>query len=67
MLVKLDFAGKKVEDLLGQRDLSLDEAVAVIGPRIGMPDLKYLQFPHDDAEKGMRKMELSADVTQTSR
>ena len=32
-LVRRDFTGKGVEDMLGQRDLSLDEAIAVIGPQ----------------------------------
>ena len=34
-LVRRDFDGKMVQDLLGQRDLSLNEAIAVMGRRIG--------------------------------
>jgi len=63
-LVRRDFTGKRVEDMLGQRDLSLDEAIAVIGRRIGMPDLKYVQFPYKEAEIGMREMGISADVSR---
>lgn len=62
-LVKCDYTGKQVQDLLGQRDLSLNEAIAVIGRRIGIPDLKYVQFSYEDAAKGMTGMGLSADVT----
>ena len=38
-LLQRDFAGSKVQDLLGPRDVSLAEAAAVIGKRIGKPDL----------------------------
>jgi uncharacterized protein YbjT (DUF2867 family) len=63
-LVKRDFAGTVVKDLLGQRDLSLDEAIGVIGRRIDWPDLKYVQFPYDDAAKGMIAMGLSPDFSR---
>ena len=63
-LVRLDFTGKVVKDLLGQRDLSLDEAIGVIGRRIGWPDLKYVQFPYDDAEKGMVAMGIKPDLSR---
>jgi uncharacterized protein YbjT (DUF2867 family) len=63
-LVRRDFHGKVVEDLLGQRDLSLEEAIGVIGRRIGLPDLKYVQFPYDEAAKGMVAMGISPDVSR---
>jgi hypothetical protein len=63
-LVRRDFAGKMVENLLGQRDLSLNEAVAIIGRRIGMPGLKYVQFLYEDAAKGMMEMGMLA-ITET--
>ena len=63
-LAKLDFSGKSVRDLLGQRDLSLDEAAAVIGKKLGKPDLKYVNFPYDDAEKGMVAMGLTPDMSK---
>jgi len=63
-LEKLDFSGKSVRDLLGQRDLSLDEAAAVIGKKLGKPDLKYVNFPYDDAEKGMVAMGLTPDMSK---
>ncbi len=61
-LVKRDFQGKQVRDLLGQRDLSLDEATSVIGRSIGRPDLKYAQFSYDDAAKWMAEMGISEDL-----
>jgi len=63
-LMKRDFSGKSVRDLLGQRDLSLDEAAAVIGKKLGKPDLKYIAFPYDDAEKGMVAMGLTPDLSR---
>ena len=63
-LVKRDFEGKEVQDLLGQRDLSLNEATAVIGRKIGIPDLKYVQFSYEAAAKGLREMGISANVTE---
>ena len=63
-LVKRDFSGTSVRDLLGQRDLSLNEAAAVIGKKLGRPDLTYVAFPYEDAEKGMTAMGLSADLSR---
>lgn len=63
-LVRRDFTGKVVKDLLGQRDLTLDEAIAIIGNKIGWPELKYVQFPYADAEKGMVAMGISPDASR---
>lgn len=63
-LVKRDFEGKSVQDLLGQRDLSLNEAFAAIGKEIGWPSLKYVQFSYEEAEKGLREMGISGDVSR---
>jgi hypothetical protein len=62
-LVRRDFTGKMAQDLLGQRDLSLNEAVAIIGRRIGMPELKYVQLLYEDAANGMFEMGMSEDVS----
>jgi uncharacterized protein YbjT (DUF2867 family) len=62
-LVRRDFIGKQVLDLLGACDISLNEAFSIIGQRIGLPDLKYVQFPYDEAAKGMIEMGISEDVS----
>jgi uncharacterized protein YbjT (DUF2867 family) len=62
-LVNRDFAGKSVQDLLGQRDLSLVEATAVIGRAIAMPGLQYVQFPYADAEEWLLEMGVGKDVS----
>jgi len=63
-LVSRDFSGKVVKDLLGQRDLSLEEAIGVLGRRIGWPDLKYVQFPYDEAVEGLVAMGISPDASR---
>lgn len=62
-LVKRDFAGKSVADLLGERDLSMSEAAAIIGSNLGKPDIAYVAFPYEDAEKGMVAMGLTPDLS----
>ena len=63
-LMRRDFSGTSVRDLLGQRDLSLQEAVAVIGRGIDKPDLKYVQFSYEDALKGLIAAGLSEDMSR---
>src|SRR5882672_5617895 len=46
-LLHLDFSGRQIRELLGQRDLSITEATAVIARGIDKPDLRYQQFPYD--------------------
>ena len=63
-LIKRDFTGKSVRDLLGERDLSLNEAAAIIGTKLAKPELKYVAFPYEDAEKGMVASGLSPDISR---
>ncbi|MEK6590690.1 MAG: NmrA family NAD(P)-binding protein [Nitrospinota bacterium] len=63
-LIKHNFSNKSIRDLLGQRGVSLNEAATVIGKKIGKPDLKYVQFPYDQAEKGLLQAGLSPDVSR---
>ena len=46
-LLRPSTQGKKVRELLGQRDLTYPEVAATIGRAIGKPDLKYVQAPDD--------------------
>ena len=55
-LLKLDFNAKQTRELLGQRDLSMNEVAAVIGRAIGKPDLRYAQFPYDQVEQFLLQM-----------
>ncbi|MCI0444691.1 NmrA family NAD(P)-binding protein [bacterium] len=63
-LNRLDFKGKTVLDLLGPRDVAFAEAAKILGAAIGKPDLPYVQFSYEDAEKGMVQGGLSADIAE---
>jgi uncharacterized protein YbjT (DUF2867 family) len=52
-LLDLDFSGKPTRELLGQRDLSMNEATAAIARAIGKPDLRYQQFPYDQMQQAL--------------
>lgn len=55
-LLKLDFNAKQIHELLGQRDLRMNEVAAVIGRTIGKADLRYAQFPYDQVEQFLLQM-----------
>ena len=55
-LLDLDFSGKQTRELLGERDLSMAEATAVIARGIGKPDLRYEQFPYDQVQRVLEQM-----------
>lgn len=61
-LLKKDFQGHEVQELLGERDLSMNEMTVMMGKAIGIPDLKYVQFPYEDALKGMIGMGISPSM-----
>jgi uncharacterized protein YbjT (DUF2867 family) len=58
-LLDLDFSGKQTCELLGERDLSMAEATAVIARGIGKPDLRYEQFPYDQVQQAWTQMGFS--------
>ena len=55
-LLHLDFSGKQTRELLGERDLSMTEATAVIARGIGKPDLRYEQFHYDQVQQVLTQM-----------
>ncbi|HEV3279121.1 MAG TPA: NmrA family NAD(P)-binding protein [Terriglobia bacterium] len=59
-LLHLDFSGKETRELLGERDLSMTEATAVIAGGIGKPDLRYEQFPYDQVRQALTQMGIPA-------
>jgi len=50
-LLDLDFSGRQTRELLGERDLTMTEATAVIARGIGKPDLRYEQFSYDQLQQ----------------
>jgi uncharacterized protein YbjT (DUF2867 family) len=55
-LLKLDFSGKQTRELLGERDISMNEATAIIARGVGKPDLRYVQFPYDQVQQVLMQM-----------
>jgi uncharacterized protein YbjT (DUF2867 family) len=55
-LLHLDFRGKQTRELLGERDLSMTEATAVIARGIGNPNLRYEQFPYDQVQQVLTQL-----------
>jgi uncharacterized protein YbjT (DUF2867 family) len=64
-LLSLGFYGKSTRELLGQRDISMQEATRIIGKAIGKEGLAYVQFPYEQAEQAMVGMGLSKDVAHS--
>jgi uncharacterized protein YbjT (DUF2867 family) len=58
-LQQLDFKGKQTRELHGQRDLTMPEAVTIIGKAIGKPDLGYIQAPDEQFEAAVVQMGFS--------
>ena len=59
-----DFSGKTVKELLGPRDISMNEVTRIIGEKIGKPDLSYTHFSREDYIKGMMQAGLSQDMAE---
>lgn len=62
LLLKLDFNGKQTRELLGQRDLSYNEAAEIIAKAIEKPDLKYVQFPAEQIKPVLIHLGMSANI-----
>lgn len=52
-LQALDFKGIEVEDLLGPEEYTQSQVAEVIGAAVNKPELKYVQFPPEQARQGM--------------
>lgn len=56
--------GRAVRYLLGPRALTMEEATRILGEAIGRPDLKYAQFPEEDARQAMIGMGMSSGAVE---
>jgi uncharacterized protein YbjT (DUF2867 family) len=61
-LLALDFSDKQTRELLGQRDVSYDEATTIIGKAIEKPELKYVQLPDEQVRGAFLQMGMSESV-----
>ncbi len=59
-----DFSGQQVKELLGQRDISLNETAKIFGAAIGKPGLGYTQAPGMMAKPALMQAGLSADTAE---
>src|SRR5271169_2873689 len=55
-VLDLDFSGKQTRELLGERDLTMTEATAVIARGIGKRDLRYEQFSYGQVQQVLEQM-----------
>jgi uncharacterized protein YbjT (DUF2867 family) len=53
-----DFSGNSIQELHGQRDISMKEAASVVGNAIGKPKLGYMQVPFMMLEPALVQMGL---------
>jgi len=57
-LAARDFSGSSIQELQGQRDISMNEAASIVGHSIGMPNLAYAQVPSMTLGQGLVTMGL---------
>jgi uncharacterized protein YbjT (DUF2867 family) len=57
-LAALDFTDSSTQELLGQRDITMNEAATIVGKAIGKPNLKYMQVPFMMLEPALVQMGL---------
>ena len=64
-LLELTFEGTLVRELLGERDISMNEMTEILGRAIDRDDLQYVQFPYEDVEKTMIEAGFSSDFSRS--
>jgi len=63
-LCERSFSGKTVRELLGPRDISMEEVTRIIGEKIGKPDLKYVPFSREEYVNGLLQAGLTKDMAE---
>jgi uncharacterized protein YbjT (DUF2867 family) len=58
-----DFSGSSIQELHGQRDISMKEVAAIVGNAIGKPKLGYVQVPFMMLEPALVQSGMSKDIT----
>jgi uncharacterized protein YbjT (DUF2867 family) len=64
-LLALDFKGKGIQYLLGQRDVTYSEIAKVFGAAIGKPDLAYVEFPYEGLKQALMGMGASESMADS--
>jgi uncharacterized protein YbjT (DUF2867 family) len=60
-LQRRDFSGAQTRELLGPRDLTMNQVASIVGKAIGKDELSYSQFPAMLVKPAMRQMGFSSD------
>ena len=63
-LLERNFSGKTIRELLGPRDISMEEVTRIIGEKIGKPDLKYVHFSREEYINGLLQAGLTKDMAE---
>ena len=58
----LTFSGKQTREVLGQRDVTYNEAATHVGKAIGKPDLTYSQMPPSQLKPALVQMGMSDNM-----
>jgi uncharacterized protein YbjT (DUF2867 family) len=61
-LLALDFSNKQSRELLGQRDISMNEVARILGQAIGKPDLRYVQAPDEQIRAALIQLGMSPNM-----
>lgn len=63
-LTERDFEGKSVQDLLGQRDVSMNEVAAILRRELGIQELEYVRFSEEEYLRALMSWGISPSVAQ---
>jgi uncharacterized protein YbjT (DUF2867 family) len=61
-LLRRDFTGHQVRQLLGPEDVTMRAATRAIGERLGLPELPYVQFPPDGVRAALAAAGMSEEA-----
>lgn len=64
-LLSMDFKGKGIQYLLGQREVTYNEIAKVFGKAIGKPDLAYVEFPYEGLKQALLEMGASESLADS--
>jgi uncharacterized protein YbjT (DUF2867 family) len=64
-LLAMDFKGKGIHYLLGQREVTYNEIAKVFGKAIGKPDLAYVEFPYEGLKQALLGMGASESLANS--
>lgn len=61
-LLNRDFSGFQTRELLGERDIDMNEVTTILGRAIGQPDLHYRQLTPEQFQGALTQMGMSRQV-----